>query len=156
MSDPTRRHTHSRKPRRTSPTTEQYVEAIAELAREGGQTSVSDIAEHAGVSRPAASRSVRDLATKELVEHRAYGHVALTDTGRALAEQLARKHDMLQRFLQDVLGYGPEQADEEACRLEHLVGDGLAHRLGTLAEFLEREPEVRDRWAAYRDGRGQA
>lgn len=134
---------------------EQYVEAIAELTREDGHTSISAIADHAGVSRPAASRSVRDLADKHLVEHRAYGHVSLTDAGRSLAGRLAERHDLLQAFLRNVLGYPPEPADEEACHLEHLVGDAFAQQLGALSTFFAEDPELAARWRTYRDEAGK-
>ena len=38
------------------------------------------------VSRPAASRAVRELSDKELVEHKAYGYVDLTAAGQSIAD----------------------------------------------------------------------
>lgn len=132
--------------RRTSPSMEQYIETIAHLLTKDKVCSVSEIAEVAQVSRPAASRAVRDLAAKDLVEHRAYGYVDLTPQGQSLADRLTARHHALQRFLHEVMGYDAEVADEEACRLEHQLDDELASRMGELISFFESDPDVAARW----------
>lgn len=136
---------------------EQYIETIAHLLTKDKVCSVSDIAEVAQVSRPAASRAVRDLAAKDLVEHRAYGYVDLTAQGQSLADHLTARHHALQVFLHEVMGYDAETADAEACRLEHQLDDNFAGRMGALISFLESEPDVAARWrrhlSAYLDSR---
>ncbi len=141
-------NTRHRAPRgeRPSPTMEQYVEAIAQLLTQAKVCSVSDIAAEANVSRPAASRAVRDLAERSLVEHRAYGYVDLTAEGRALAGKLDARHEALQTFLASVLGFEDTVADEEACRLEHLIDDETIERLALLTEFLSNHPKTQDSW----------
>jgi len=135
--------------RRTSPSMEQYIETIAHLLTKDKVCSVSDIAEVAQVSRPAASRAVRDLAAKDLVEHRAYGYVDLTPQGQSLADRLTARHHSLQRFLHEVMGYDAETADAEACRLEHQLDDDLASRMGELNAFLESDPDTATRWRQH-------
>ncbi len=128
---------------------EQYIETIAHLLTKDKVCSVSDIAEVAQVSRPAASRAVRDLAAKDLVEHRAYGYVDLTPQGQSLADRLTARHHALQRFLHEVMGYDDETADAEACRLEHQLDDDLASRMGELISFLASDPDTRARWRRH-------
>lgn len=135
---------------------EQYVEAIAQLLAQGKVCSVSDIAAEAKVSRPAASRAVRDLAERSLVEHQSYGYVDLTPEGHALAVQLDARHEALQGFLSSVLGYDDEWADEEACRLEHLLDDDVISRMAGLTEFLESQPGVQAQWRERLDEAGEA
>ena len=141
-------NTRNRSPRgeRPSPTMEQYVEAIAQLLTQAKVCSVSDIAAEANVSRPAASRAVRDLAERALVEHRAYGYVDLTPEGRALAGRLDARHQALQTFLAEVLGFEEGVADEEACRLEHLINDETIERLALLTQFLSDHPQTSEDW----------
>lgn len=138
--------TPDRRSRRVSPSMEQYIETIAHLLTKEKVCSVSDIAEEAQVSRPAASRAVRDLAEKNLVDHRAYGYVDLTPQGRTIADQLTARHDALFRFLCDVLGYSEDQADEEACRLEHQLDDGMVSRMTTLADWIASDPDRANEW----------
>lgn len=135
--------------RSTSPSMEEYVETIAHLIADEQVTSVSDIARAAGVSRPAASRSIRDLTDRGLVSHRSYGFVTLTPQGRALAQRLFARHNVLFRLFRDILLLSPKDADEEACRLEHYVDDELVRRIELLADFVGLHSEALADWRAF-------
>ena len=50
------------------------------------------------------------------------GHLTLTDTGRAVAENIYEKHTILSRFLMD-LGVDETTATEDACKMEHVISD---------------------------------
>ncbi len=139
-----------RNSQRPTPAMEQYVEAIATLLTRDRVTSISDIAAEAGVSRPAASRSVRELTDSGLVEHKAYGYVTLTDKGFALADRLAARHQALRKFFEAVLMLDVEAADAEACRLEHQVSDSLAQRFSRLADVAADNAIADKIKAAYR------
>ena len=136
----------SRARRKTSPSMEQYIETIAHLLTQDKVTNISDIAAACCVSRPAASRSVRELAEKELVEHRAYGYVSLTKKGQALARRLQARHAEIRRFLEGILHLDSAYADLEACRLEHLLEDTVVERIRALTDFLDENPSVAKRW----------
>lgn len=127
-----------------SPNLEQYVETIAYLLTQDKVCTVSEIAGLAQVTRAAASRAVKELADKELVTHRTYGYVDLTDEGRGLAAQLAARHHTLQRFLEQVLAFDPDTADREACRLEHQVDDELARRIALLNDAVTEDNKLRN------------
>ena len=133
-------------PHSTTPSVEQYVEAIADLLTRDKVCSVSEIAEQVQVSRPAASRAVRELVEKDLVTHKAYGYVDLTDKGRSLADVLTARHEAILAFLLNVLRYDADWADQEACRLEHQMGDELASRLLALSRFFEEDAVLARRW----------
>jgi len=135
-----------RRSRSTSPSMEQYVETIASLLQRDKVTTISEIAETAGVSRPAASRSVRDLAEKELVEHKSYGYVTLTPKGQDLAEHLFTRHRALLTFFRQILQLDEEIADREACRLEHQVDDNIVDRMTLLTAFFESRPDAAGEW----------
>lgn len=133
-------------PGKVSPSLEQYIEAIADLLTRDKVCSVSDIAEQVQVSRPAASRAVRELSEQNLVDHKAYGYVDLTPKGRSIADRLSARHETLYNFLREILGFDEQWADQEACRLEHQVDDGLVARMGELAAFLDSDEDVGKRW----------
>lgn len=140
------RSTERRRRPVTSPSMEQYIETIADLLTRDRVCSVSDIASHANVSRPAASRAVRELSGKGLVEHQSYSYVVLTPDGEALARRLTARHESLYRFLAEVLRYEAEIADREACRLEHLVDDEFVSRIAQLTVFLDSDRSAGERW----------
>jgi len=131
--------------RGTTPNLEQYVETIAYLLTQDKVCTVSEIAEVANVTRPAASRAVKELADKELVSHRSYGYVDLTQEGEELAAQLSARHETLHHFLEKVLLFDSETADREACRLEHQVDNELARRIQALTALLEDETALLSR-----------
>ena len=134
-------------PRDVSPSLEQYIEAIADLLTRDKVCSVSDIAEQVQVSRPAASRAVRELSDQELVEHRSYGYVDLTPKGRSIADKLSARHEVLYKFLCEVLLFDEEWADQEACRLEHQVDDALVERVSELSKFFAANEDLAAQWA---------
>lgn len=130
-------------PRKMSPSQEQYIEAIADLLTRDKVCSVSDIAAQVQVSRPAVSRAVRELSEQNLVTHKAYGYVDLTDQGQLIADKLTERHEALYHFLKDVLGYEDDWADQEACRLEHQVDDTFVERLTILCDYVDEHGEMR-------------
>ncbi|MFP6582200.1 MAG: metal-dependent transcriptional regulator [Candidatus Hydrogenedentota bacterium] len=129
-------------PRKMSPSLEQYVEAIADLLTRDKVCSVSDIAAQVQVSRPAVSRAVRELSEQNLVTHKAYGYVDLTEQGQKIADMLTIRHEAIYAFMKDVLQYDEDFADQEACRLEHQVDDEFVARLETLGRVVAEHPEV--------------
>ena len=48
------------------------------------------------------------------------GHLHLTESGRALAEQVYERHTLLTECLVR-LGVDPRIAAEDACRMEHVI-----------------------------------
>lgn len=139
---------HKGTPNGTSPSLEQYVEAIAELLEKAKACSVSEIADHVQVSRTAASRAVRELKEQGLVESAANRYVDLTSAGESLAGRLAARHETLYRFFTEVLLIDTDWADQEACRLEHQVDDDFIHRLQRLTDAFRGGESVTGEWAA--------
>ncbi len=56
----------------------------------------------------------------------------LTDSGRPEAAQAIRRHRLGERLLADVLKAEDVSLDEQACRLEHVLFDGLDESICTL------------------------
>ncbi len=123
---------------------EDYLEAIFNIAAESGSVRSKDIAKSLGVSMPSVTGALRQLKRKELANYRPYGCVSLTDSGRAAAAQVARKHGILQAFFMDVLGVDPQLAQKAACKAEHSLGPEIITRLLYFIEFVT---------ASGRDGR---
>ena len=47
----------------------------------------------------------------------------MTDKGRQKAESVYERHKMLTAFLQKVAEVDREVAEEDACRMEHIISD---------------------------------
>ncbi|HWG07575.1 MAG TPA: metal-dependent transcriptional regulator [Solirubrobacteraceae bacterium] len=55
--------------------------------------------------------------------------IAFTDSGEEHAEQIVRRHRLIERFLTDVLGVPWDEVHEEAERLEHAMSPVLEERM---------------------------
>ena len=115
---------------------ENYLEVILELEREAGVVRSVEIARRVGVSRASVSKALGVLRDLGLVEPSYYGDVVLTEAGRARAQRVRRRHDLLSRYLRDVLGVSDETAETDACRIEHVVSDEL---IEIIAAYLQQE-----------------
>lgn len=115
---------------------EDYLEAIFNLAKESKIARSKDIARSLGVSRASVTGALRVLKEKGLANYKPYDYITLTDTGRATAAEIAKKHKILKSFFIDVLGIEPNTAQEAACKAEHALGPGIITKLLCFIEFV--------------------
>lgn len=113
---------------------EDYLEAILNLEGESGEVRSVDVANYLGVSRPSVNKAVGILKDLEMVDQEPYGPIILTDRGREEAKEVARRHRVLRKFLIEVLGVDGEIADEDACKMEHVISQQTADKL---IEYLD-------------------
>ena len=98
---------------------ENYLEAILVLSKEGQVRSV-DVANYLEFSKPSVSVAVANLKAARLLTVDENGYLHLTESGRALAEQVYERHTLLTEALVR-LGVDPSIAAEDACRMEHVI-----------------------------------
>lgn len=103
--------------------TEDYLETILLLRRKMGNIRSIDIAHELGYTKPSVSIAMKSLREKELITVTDTGHITLTDSGLARAENILERHTLLKNWLIK-LGVSEEVADEEACRIEHDISEG--------------------------------
>lgn len=132
---------------------EDYLEAIYRLQREREVARVKDIAARLRVKMPSVSNALAALKQRNLVEHEKYGYVTLTQEGLARAEQVYRRHQALTRFLSDILQLDEDQAEAEACELEHALSGETLSRLIALIDFIKRCPRGGQGWLRHLSGR---
>ena len=99
---------------------ENYLEAIYVLSRELGFVGSGDVANYFEFSKPSVSVAMANLRQALLITVDDAGGIHLTDAGRALAEQVYERHTLLTRFLTG-LGVDAETAQQDACRIEHVI-----------------------------------
>ena len=132
-----------------SATMEDYLETIYQLQATHQVARVRDIARQLGVKMPTVSGALKTLAGRGLVEHEAYGYATLTEEGRQLAEQVHDRHTAIVDLLQRVMLLAPEQAGDEACRLEHALSSESLERLRLLTRFMQENESVHAQWQAH-------
>jgi len=115
---------------RFSESLEDYLEAIYVLGGEDVRSIA--IARRLGVSRASVNRAVNTLGEKGLLSREPYGGIFLTDVGRKTAKEVQSKHQILRRFLIDVLGVAESIANKEACGIEHNISTDTAQKIDRL------------------------
>jgi DtxR family Mn-dependent transcriptional regulator len=126
--------------KRLSESLEDYLEAILHVQDEKGAARPKDLARRLAVGPSAVTAALRNLADRELVNYAPYELVTLTDSGRALAEDVAGRHKALKQFFLRVLGVDEEVADTGACRMEHAVPREIIARFIQFVDFVELCP----------------
>ena len=100
---------------------EMYLEDILVLKKHGDVRSI-DIANFTGYSRPSISRAINLLKKDEYITVDAHGYIDLTDKGRAVAEKIYEKHNVMTEFFEKI-GVPSDLAEQDACRIEHVISD---------------------------------
>ena len=101
---------------------EMYLETILILSRRLDRVRSIDVVEHMGFSKPSVSRGMKLLREQKLIEMDGAGYITLTQQGRAIAEKIYERHTFLSTFIAK-LGVDPEVAEEDACKMEHVISD---------------------------------
>ncbi|HEY3010845.1 MAG TPA: metal-dependent transcriptional regulator [Micromonosporaceae bacterium] len=121
-------------------TTEMYLKTILELEEEGVVPLRARIAERLHQSGPTVSQTVARMERDGLVTVEGDRHLHLTDSGRAHAVAVMRKHRLAELLLVNVIGMPYEEAHDEACRWEHVMSDSVERKVYELLNRPTRSP----------------
>lgn len=100
---------------------EDYLEAILVLKNKNGFVRSVDVANHLGFSKPSVSRAMSILEKDGYIEFGLGNTINLTDKGQKKADDIYERHQLLTKFLIKVAGVPEEQAEQNACRVEHVI-----------------------------------
>ena len=125
---------------------EDYLEAVLLLVQDNGVARVRDIAARTHVNKSTVTAALKQLAQAGLINHDPYQFVTLTERGKRAAGTILGRHEALVRFLVEVLDMDKALAEENACRMEHVVDDKLLARLNLLGEFIGQYSFDREDW----------
>lgn len=101
---------------------EMYLEAIHVLSGKRPVVRAIDVADYLGYSKPSVSRAIGLLKEGGYVVVSDNGGLQLTDEGKDVAGKIFERHTLLTSFLMK-LGVSEETADEDACKMEHVISD---------------------------------
>ena len=111
--------------KRTRESEEMYLEAILLLHGEHPNVRAVDVRAELGLAKSSVSRGVNLLEKKGYIRiDRETGNLSFTDSGRKKAEKIYERHRTLTKALMK-LGASLELAEENACRMEHVVSDEM-------------------------------
>lgn len=104
---------------------ENYLETILIIKErnEDGLVRAVDVANELGFSKPSVSRALGMLKERGLIKIAQSGAILFTPDGRALAEHVFERHQLLTVFLQNIANVPADIAEHDACRIEHVISD---------------------------------
>ena len=107
---------------------EDYLEAVLILQKKQGMVRSVDLARHMGFSKPSISHAVGVLKNGGFLTVDEDGFLHLTAIGREVAEKIYERHLFFTEQLV-AAGVDLETAEQEACRMEHAIGDTSFRKL---------------------------
>ncbi len=110
-------------------TMQDYLKALLRLEKAQSPVPTSALAEALAVSPSAVTAMSCKLHVAGLVRYAAYHGMALTDHGRGEALRVMRAHRLAEVMMVQWMGYGWEEVDDEADRLEHVLSPEFVNRL---------------------------
>lgn len=121
-----------------SAASQDYLEALLELSEEEHSVRSIDVAKRIGVSRASVNKAIGVLRESGFVEQEKYSEITLTDEGIRAAKAVVKRHSTLKQFLTDILCVSEENAENDACRMEHVIS---LETLEKLQLFLQQRKE---------------
>jgi DtxR family Mn-dependent transcriptional regulator len=116
----------------TTPAIQDYLGAIYDLAGSDKPVIGARLARHMRLSAPSITEALKRMQREGYIRVEGRKEIRLTDKGLGIAEMMARRHRLLERWLTDVLGLDWSRAHDEAHRLEHALSPVVEERLAKL------------------------
>lgn len=111
---------------------EMYLETILMLEEQRGYARRVEIAEQLGYSKPSVTCAIKLLKAKEYITENEHNHIRLTQSGHRKAASVYERHHLITQLLIH-MGAEPSVAEENACRIEHVISADLTD---TIRKFM--------------------
>lgn len=129
-------------------TTEDYLEAIYKILAHKNRARTNDIASRLGVKPSSVTEMLGKLREKGYINYEKYVGATLTDDGREVAKNVSEIHENARKFL-ELLQVPPNQADEDACKIEHNLSEVSIDQLNKFINFIEGCPKGGAEWVNH-------
>lgn len=100
---------------------EDYLETIYEQLEKSNRIKAIDIAKKLNISRASVTEALQKLAQKEYIIYEKNPPIELTEKGNEIAKEVMHKHRILCDFFTKILKIDHEEAEINACRIEHVI-----------------------------------
>jgi len=129
-----------------SATQEDYLETVFRLEKDKRFARVRDISASLNVAKSTVTTALQSLSEKGLVNYQPYEPITLSAEGREKAGRIVLRHRVMEDFLRNVLGVGPERADSIACGMEHAIDRDALDRFVCFLAFVGSRREKGESW----------
>ena len=117
-----------------SPNMEDYLESIYLIHKSGNVVRTKELAKKLNVRLPSVTEAVKKLSKKNMLNYKRYGNIIITKKGEETAKKIYKKHKILYKFFVDVLGIDKNTAEDDACKIEHIISKNTADKLKKFVE----------------------
>lgn len=117
---------------------ENYLETILMLSKKLPVVRSVDIANELGYKKSSVSIAMKHLRENEHITVSNAGFITLTDSGRAIAEMIYERHDIISKCLV-LLGVPEDIAAEDACKIEHVISPESFESLKTYFKKINKK-----------------
>mgnify|MGYP004663497665 CR=1 FL=1 len=114
---------------------EMYLETILLLKKKNGEVHSVDVANQLHYAKSSVSRGIHILQKKALITLDDDGKIEFTAEGYEVAQKVYERHRILTECLKK-LGVEKSVAEEDACRIEHVISN---ETFETLQQWLEQQ-----------------
>lgn len=121
---------------------EDYIETIYIASERGETLKGAELARRMNISRASVSEALSKLVSKGLIKYNSYQAIFLTETGKAEARRVYAKHHILKDFFENVLNVNPEEAGENACKIEHIISQSVLDKMEKFSEFFIKHKKI--------------
>ncbi|MCM8818884.1 MAG: metal-dependent transcriptional regulator [Candidatus Omnitrophica bacterium] len=116
---------------------EDYLEAIKILTLDKKITRVKEISELLNVKSSSVVNALNILRKNGYIKQEKYGYIELTSLGNKEATKILRKHKVLTKFLVRILKVSEKVAENDACKIEHVISEEIFKKILKLLNDLK-------------------
>ncbi len=120
---------------------EDYLELICNLLETSSSVKAVEIAKKLNISRASVSEALVKLADKKLIIYEGHKGITITPEGLKKAKEVILKHDTFTSFFENTLGLNKELAEENACKIEHVISDEVFERIREFQKYCEKNQD---------------
>lgn len=113
---------------------EDYLECIYNKLQQKGSVKAIELSRELKVTRASVTDALHRLAEKKYINYEKYGTIEITKKGLEKAKEVFDKHKILSCFFENVLSLSVEEANENACRIEHVITQNAFNKLKEYTE----------------------
>lgn len=108
---------------------EDYIEEMYNIYVQGERIRVKDLSDRMNVKKSSVNNAVAKLKEKNIITQEKYSDIILTPMGFEIGKQVKERHDFFYNFFTKVLGVSEENAEKDACAIEHVISDESIEKL---------------------------
>lgn len=123
---------------------EDYLEIICNLLKTGDNVKAVEVAKKLNISRASVSEALAKLAERNLIVYESHKGITITTEGLKKAQDVILKHNTLTAFFEETLGLKKDVAEDNACKIEHVISDDVFERIMKFQQYCENNKEITD------------